>query len=64
MDVTVRITNNRETAEEVTLDVFHDVWRPLLIALCAALVLVPASTRNAQELELGPRRSDELQPDR
>lgn len=23
----VRITNNRDTAEEVTLDVFHDVWR-------------------------------------
>src|SRR6266478_3784188 len=23
----VRITNNRETAEEVTLDVFYDVWR-------------------------------------
>jgi RNA polymerase sigma-70 factor (ECF subfamily) len=23
----VRITNNRETAEEVTVDVFHDVWR-------------------------------------
>ena len=23
----VRITTNRETAEEVTLDVFHDVWR-------------------------------------
>ena len=23
----IRITNNRETAEEVTLDVFHDVWR-------------------------------------
>ena len=23
----VRITNNRETAEEVTLDVFHDIWR-------------------------------------
>ena len=23
----VRITDNRETAEEVTLDVFHDVWR-------------------------------------
>src|SRR6266851_880840 len=23
----VRITNNRETAEELTLDVFHDVWR-------------------------------------
>ena len=23
----VRITNNRETAEEVTLDVFHGVWR-------------------------------------
>jgi RNA polymerase sigma-70 factor, ECF subfamily len=23
----VRITYNRETAEEVTLDVFHDVWR-------------------------------------
>ncbi|MCI3951272.1 MAG: sigK [Burkholderiales bacterium] len=23
----VRITHNRETAEEVTLDVFHDVWR-------------------------------------
>jgi RNA polymerase sigma-70 factor, ECF subfamily len=23
----VRITNDRETAEEVTLDVFHDVWR-------------------------------------
>jgi RNA polymerase sigma-70 factor (ECF subfamily) len=23
----VRITNNRETADEVTLDVFHDVWR-------------------------------------
>jgi RNA polymerase sigma-70 factor, ECF subfamily len=23
----VRITNNRETAEEVTLDVFHEVWR-------------------------------------
>ena len=22
-----RITGNRETAEEVTLDVFHDVWR-------------------------------------
>jgi RNA polymerase sigma-70 factor (ECF subfamily) len=25
--LTVRITGNRETAEEVTLDVFHDVWR-------------------------------------
>ena len=25
--LTVRITNNRETAEEVTVDVFHDVWR-------------------------------------
>ena len=25
--VAMRITNNRETAEEVTLDVFHDVWR-------------------------------------
>jgi RNA polymerase sigma-70 factor, ECF subfamily len=25
--VIVRITNNRETAEELTLDVFHDVWR-------------------------------------
>lgn len=25
--LTVRITNNRETAEELTLDVFHDVWR-------------------------------------
>src|SRR6266571_2408219 len=24
---TVRITGNRATAEEVTLDVFHDVWR-------------------------------------
>jgi DNA-directed RNA polymerase specialized sigma24 family protein len=23
----VRITNDRETAEEVTLDVFHDLWR-------------------------------------
>jgi RNA polymerase sigma-70 factor (ECF subfamily) len=23
----VRITANRETAEELTLDVFHDVWR-------------------------------------
>ncbi len=23
----VRITNNRETAEELTLDVFHNVWR-------------------------------------
>src|SRR6266849_5376111 len=23
----VRITNNSETAEELTLDVFHDVWR-------------------------------------
>ena len=23
----VRIANNRETAEEVTIDVFHDVWR-------------------------------------
>jgi RNA polymerase sigma-70 factor (ECF subfamily) len=23
----VRITRNRETAEEITLDVFHDVWR-------------------------------------
>src|SRR5206468_4006525 len=23
----VRITNSRETAEEVTMDVFHDVWR-------------------------------------
>jgi RNA polymerase sigma-70 factor (ECF subfamily) len=23
----MRITTNRETAEEVTLDVFHDVWR-------------------------------------
>jgi RNA polymerase sigma-70 factor (ECF subfamily) len=23
----VRIVNNRQTAEEVTLDVFHDVWR-------------------------------------
>ena len=25
--LSVRITANRETAEEVTLDVFHDVWR-------------------------------------
>jgi RNA polymerase sigma-70 factor (ECF subfamily) len=25
--LTMRITVNRETAEEVTLDVFHDVWR-------------------------------------
>ncbi|MFL6604903.1 MAG: sigma-70 family RNA polymerase sigma factor [Steroidobacteraceae bacterium] len=25
--LTMRITNNRETAEELTLDVFHDVWR-------------------------------------
>jgi RNA polymerase sigma-70 factor (ECF subfamily) len=25
--LTMRITANRETAEEVTLDVFHDVWR-------------------------------------
>ena len=25
--LTVRITGNRETAEELTLDVFHDVWR-------------------------------------
>jgi RNA polymerase sigma-70 factor (ECF subfamily) len=25
--LTLRITGNRETAEEVTLDVFHDVWR-------------------------------------
>jgi RNA polymerase sigma-70 factor, ECF subfamily len=25
--LSVRITNNQETAEEVTLDVFHDVWR-------------------------------------
>jgi RNA polymerase sigma-70 factor, ECF subfamily len=23
----VRMTNNRETAEELTVDVFHDVWR-------------------------------------
>jgi RNA polymerase sigma-70 factor (ECF subfamily) len=23
----VRITNNRETAEELTIDVYHDVWR-------------------------------------
>jgi RNA polymerase sigma-70 factor, ECF subfamily len=23
----IRITNSRETAEEVTMDVFHDVWR-------------------------------------
>jgi RNA polymerase sigma-70 factor (ECF subfamily) len=23
----VRLTNNRQTAEEVTVDVFHDVWR-------------------------------------
>ena len=23
----VRVTGNRETAEELTLDVFHDVWR-------------------------------------
>src|SRR5205814_7087473 len=23
----MRITSNRETAEELTLDVFHDVWR-------------------------------------
>jgi RNA polymerase sigma-70 factor, ECF subfamily len=23
----MRVTNNRETAEELTLDVFHDVWR-------------------------------------
>lgn len=23
----MRISNNRETAEEITLDVFHDVWR-------------------------------------
>src|SRR5215467_9980659 len=26
----VRITMNRETAEEVTLDVFYDVWRKAL----------------------------------
>jgi hypothetical protein len=25
--VAMRIIHNRETAEEVTLDVFHDVWR-------------------------------------
>src|ERR1700716_2751641 len=25
--LSVRIINNRETAEELTLDVFHDVWR-------------------------------------
>lgn len=25
--LTLRITGNRETAEELTLDVFHDVWR-------------------------------------
>jgi len=25
--LSVRITNNRETAEELTVDVFHDVWR-------------------------------------
>jgi RNA polymerase sigma-70 factor, ECF subfamily len=25
--LTMRITSNRETSEEVTLDVFHDVWR-------------------------------------
>ena len=25
--LSVRITRNRQTAEEVTLDVFHDVWR-------------------------------------
>jgi RNA polymerase sigma-70 factor (ECF subfamily) len=25
--LTMRITDNRETAEELTLDVFHDVWR-------------------------------------
>jgi RNA polymerase sigma-70 factor (ECF subfamily) len=25
--LSVRITKNRETAEELTLDVFHDVWR-------------------------------------
>jgi RNA polymerase sigma-70 factor, ECF subfamily len=25
--LSVRITGNRETAEELTLDVFHDVWR-------------------------------------
>jgi RNA polymerase sigma-70 factor (ECF subfamily) len=25
--LSVRIVNSRETAEEVTLDVFHDVWR-------------------------------------
>src|SRR3954452_15791653 len=25
--LTMRITANRETAEEVTIDVFHDVWR-------------------------------------
>jgi RNA polymerase sigma-70 factor (ECF subfamily) len=25
--VTMRITRNRETAEELTVDVFHDVWR-------------------------------------
>ncbi|HEU4620543.1 MAG TPA: sigma-70 family RNA polymerase sigma factor, partial [Gammaproteobacteria bacterium] len=25
--VSLRITKSRETAEEVTLDVFHDVWR-------------------------------------
>lgn len=25
--LTMRITNNRESAEEVTVDVFHDVWR-------------------------------------
>lgn len=25
--LTMRITNNRQTAEELTVDVFHDVWR-------------------------------------
>jgi RNA polymerase sigma-70 factor (ECF subfamily) len=25
--VTMRLTNNRQTAEELTIDVFHDVWR-------------------------------------
>src|SRR5258708_1437882 len=25
--LTMRLTNNRQTAEELTMDVFHDVWR-------------------------------------
>jgi RNA polymerase sigma-70 factor (ECF subfamily) len=61
----MRLTNNRETAEELTLDVFHDVWRgaPTYDAAGGSVlgwILNQARSRAINQLvfEQGKRRVD------